>query len=191
MYTVDSRGWLKDCRQCVSPNQDERPADTDVELVVVHAISLPPGIFGGMFIEELFLNQLDVSSHPYFARLDGLRVSAHLLIDRKGELTQFVSFDARAWHAGESTWHGRNACNDFAIGIELEGCDEKPFEPAQYEQLVQVMAALIARYPKLDAATVCGHSDIAPHRKTDPGPLFDWQRFSDLLGSCTSTRRSR
>ena len=191
MYTVDSRGWLKDCRQCVSPNQDERPADTDVELVVVHAISLPPGIFGGMFIEELFLNQLDVSSHPYFARLDGLRVSAHLLIDRKGELTQFVSFDARAWHAGESTWHGRNACNDFAIGIELEGCDEKPFEPAQYEQLVQVMAALIARYPKLDAATVCGHSDIAPHRKTDPGPLFDWQRFSDLLGSCTSTRMSR
>ncbi|MES2562422.1 MAG: 1,6-anhydro-N-acetylmuramyl-L-alanine amidase AmpD [Pseudomonadota bacterium] len=157
-----------------SPNYDERPADTHIELLVIHAISLPPGQFGGAAIEQFFLNQLDVTQHPYFSSIAHLKVSAHFLIRREGALVQFVSCAKRAWHAGESNWRGRSRCNDFSIGIELEGCDETAFMPAQYDSLVALTRAIQATYPIAD---IVGHSDIAPGRKTDPGPFFDWPAF--------------
>lgn len=146
------------------------------ELVVVHAISLPPGNYGTGDVERLFTNTLDPCAHPYFAALDGLRVSAHFFIAREGCLTQFVALHDRAWHAGRSCWRGREACNDFSIGIELEGCDEEPFTALQYQALGRLLTDLKRCMPVLDGERIVGHSDIAPDRKTDPGPCFDWQR---------------
>lgn len=164
-------GWLPEARRILSPNFDERPVENDICLVVVHAISLPPGMFGGQGIIDLFTNQLNPEDHPYYREISNLRVSAHLLIRRDGELIQFVSLWKRAWHAGVSEWAGRERCNDFSIGIELEGCDELSFEKAQYATLNAVLADLLARHP---IQAVVAHSEIAPGRKTDPGPLFDW-----------------
>ena len=161
-----------------SPNCDERPAGAAIELVVVHAISLPPGAFGGPGIDELFLNRLQPSAHPYYAGIVDLRVSAHFVIRRDGACTQFVPCVKRAWHAGESSWRGRPRCNDFSVGVELEGSDEAPFESAQYESLAALTRGLMTAYPIAD---ILGHSEIAPGRKTDPGPRFDWTRFRRLL----------
>lgn len=177
--TVDAgaAGWLAAARHEPSPNCDARPAGEVPWLLVVHAISLPPGEFGSGDILDLFANRLAVDRHPYFAGICGLRVSAHFLIRRDGELIQFVSCDERAWHAGISSWRGRERCNDFSIGVELEGCDEQAFEPVQYDRLLGLIDELRARYPLTD---VVGHSDIAPGRKTDPGPHFDWARLASL-----------
>jgi Negative regulator of beta-lactamase expression len=162
-----------------SPNYDERPPGTTVDLLVVHAISLPPGRFGGTGIIELFMNALDPEAHPYYCDIAALKVSSHFLVRRTGEILQFVECDKRAWHAGVSSWLGRERCNDFSIGIELEGCDELPFENAQYEALASLARALKTRYPIAD---ITGHADIAPGRKTDPGPHFDWTRCRRLVG---------
>lgn len=172
---VGSDGWLTGVRRIASPNCDDRPLGEIVSLIVVHAISLPPGQFGGDGIIELFTNRLEATAHPYFAQIAGLRVSAHFLIRRSGELIQFVSCRERAWHAGVSTWQGRSRCNDFSLGIELEGCDELPFALAQYDCLERLLGLLCAHYP---IAAVTGHSDIAPGRKTDPGPCFEWRRLA-------------
>lgn len=177
MIAVDHDGWLASARRIESPNQDFRPNGTAVSMVVVHAISLPPNEFGGDGIVRLFTNTLDPAEHPYYAQIAALRVSAHFLIRRSGELIQFVSCDRRAWHAGVSSWQGRDRCNDYSIGVELEGCDERPFEEAQYAQLNRLMEGLCKRY---GIESVVGHADIAPGRKTDPGPCFDWSRLSRL-----------
>ena len=160
-----------------SPNHDARPARCEVSLIVVHGISLPPGQFGGDAIESLFTNALDPRAHPYFASIAELRVSAHFLVRRDGALIQFVRCGERAWHAGQSTWRGRAGCNDFSVGIELEGCDDIPYGAAQYAMLARLIRALARRYPIED---VVGHSDVAPGRKTDPGPAFDWARLGRL-----------
>lgn len=170
-------GWMSAARRIDSPNNDDRPAGEAVSLVVVHAISLPPAQFGSDDIARLFTNSLDPEAHPYFSAISPLRVSAHFLIRRDGVLIQFVSCLRRAWHTGESSWNGRERCNDFSIGIELEGCDELPFEEAQYLRLVDLIQSLCACFP---IAAVVGHSDIAPGRKTDPGQCFDWQRLAVL-----------
>ena len=177
---VDARGTVRAARQVPSPNFDARPAGVAVTLVVVHGISLPPGEFGGNGIVELFTNTLDIGAHSAYASLSGLRVSAHFLIRRDGELVQFVSCSDRAWHAGASSWQGRERCNDFSIGIELEGTDGLSYEARQYEVLAALLRALKRRYP-LTAAV--GHSDVAPGRKTDPGPAFDWDRLARLAGA--------
>ena len=174
---IDGNGWIEGARRVASPNCDERPRGDAIELIVIHAISLPPGEFGGPQIADLFCNRLDCGAHPYFAALRGLRVSSHFLIRRDGELVQFVPCAQRAWHAGESSWRGRMRCNDFSLGIELEGADETPFTDAQYARLAELARALAAAYPIAD---IVGHSDIAPGRKTDPGPHFDWARFRAL-----------
>ena len=175
-------GWLTGARRVVSPNCDERPDDADITLMVVHGISLPPGEYGGDWIDDLFCNRLDPDAHPYFREIAGLRVSSHLLIRRDGEIIQYVPFSRRAWHAGDSCFEGRSACNDFSIGIELEGQDTEPYTDRQYEQLAAVMQALVAAYPGLSLDRVAGHCDIAPGRKTDPGPAFDWQQLQTRLG---------
>jgi AmpD protein len=177
---IDESGRLDAARYVASPNCDDRPAGAAVELLVIHNISLPPGEFGGPGIVELFTNRLDPRAHPYYAAIAGLRVSAHFLIRRDGEVIQFVPCARRAWHAGVSSWCSRERCNDYSVGIELEGCDDRPFEAAQYERLVALTRALRARYP---VAGIVGHSDIAPGRKTDPGPCFDWTRFRALLAA--------
>jgi AmpD protein len=171
---LSREGLIKGVRYLPSPNCDERPPGVAIELLVVHAISLPPGEFGGPGIATLFTNRLDPSAHPYYASVADLKVSAHFLIRRDGETIQFVPCAKRAWHAGASNWCGRSRCNDFSIGIELEGCDEVPFEAAQYDALAALARALRGRYPIAD---IVGHSDIAPGRKSDPGPHFDWARF--------------
>lgn len=174
--------WWSEARVCPSPNRDARPLGSEPELVVIHAISLPPGQFGGGFIEHLFTNTLEPRGHPYFAEIADLRVSAHVLIGRDGRATQFVPFDERAWHAGVSCWNGRERCNDFSIGIELEGCDEQAFTDAQYATLVRLIHWLRGRFPRLAAeGAIAGHADIAPGRKTDPGPCFDWARLNEQL----------
>jgi AmpD protein len=167
-------GLLDEARYVASPNYDDYPEGCSAELVVVHNISLPPGEFGGPWIEALFTNRLPADEHPYFADIAGMQVSAHLLIRRSGELVQFVPFNRRAWHAGQSSYQGREGCNDFSIGIELEGTDELPYEAVQYERLLDVLQALFAAYPKLSPEHLAGHEHIAPGRKTDPGPAFDW-----------------
>jgi len=159
-------------------NCDERPAGESPSLVVVHAISLPPDRFGGPGVEQLFTNRLDPAEHPYYAAIHHLRVSAHYFIRRSGEVVCFVPPERRAWHAGVSSWRGRERCNDFSIGVELEGCDSLPFEEAQYEALAGLLIELCGRFP---VAGVTGHSDIAPGRKTDPGPYFSWGRLRHLL----------
>jgi AmpD protein len=175
-YAIDAAGWCAGARRLPSPNFDLRPGGTEVDLLVIHNISLPPGQFGGPYIAALFANTLDHDAHPYFDQLRPLRVSAHFLILRTGELVQFVSADARAWHAGVSRFEGRERCNDFSIGIELEGSDFVPFEPAQYRTLAALTRALLRRYPLV---SVLGHEHIAPGRKTDPGPFFDWSIYRE------------
>jgi AmpD protein len=165
-----------------SPYHDLRPQSVEPELIVIHGISLPPGEFGGAWIDDLFLGRLDPAAHPYFAEIAHVRVSAHLLIRRDGSVTQYVPFHLRAWHAGVSSFEGRAGCNDFSIGIELEGTDDVPYAEAQYLNLARVIAALQQAYPSLRA--IAGHEDIAPGRKTDPGASFDWARLGVLLASC-------
>jgi N-acetyl-anhydromuramoyl-L-alanine amidase len=172
-------GWLVDAKRIVSPNHDPRPDGTAIDLLVIHNISLPPGIYGGNSIVELFTNKLDREAHPYFATIAELRVSAHLLIRRGGEVIQFVAFHERAWHCGASQWKGREGCNDFSIGIELEGTDDEPFTMPQYAKLIGVTQLLQRAYPVTHAT---GHSDISPGRKTDPGPLFNWRLFRSATG---------
>lgn len=167
-------GWLQGARRVDSPNFDARPGDEAPSLLVLHAISLPPGEFGGEAIEQLFTNRLDPQAHPYYAGLRDLRVSAHFLVRRDGELVQFVATDRRAWHAGASSWRGRARCNDFSVGVELEGSDAEAFTPVQYAQLAGLVVALRRALPLRDVAA---HSEIAPGRKTDPGPHFDWLRL--------------
>ncbi len=178
--TVEN-GLMLQARQLPSPNCDERPAGVGPELLVIHNISLPPGEYGGPWIDRLFSNALPADEHPYFASIAGLTVSSHLLIRRDGELVQYVPFHQRAWHAGVSNYRGRERCNDFSIGIELEGQDEEPFDPIQYRQLAAVIIALEAAYPGIDRSRMVGHSDIAPGRKTDPGPAFSWPRLLDAI----------
>ncbi|MGI9305254.1 MAG: 1,6-anhydro-N-acetylmuramyl-L-alanine amidase AmpD [Gammaproteobacteria bacterium] len=180
-----SNGLLEQARQVPSPNCDERPEGCQPELIVIHNISLPPGEFGGAWIDDLFTNCLDPRAHPYFAGVCGLRVSAHALIRRDGEIVQYVPFHHRAWHAGASVYEGRQHCNDFAIGIELEGDDETPYDDRQYEMLTPVLVALLNAYPGLSAGRIAGHADIAPGRKTDPGSAFDWERMQHLLKKST------
>lgn len=176
-WSLDADGWLHPVagklRHVPSPNFDERPEGETVTLAVVHAISLPPEVFSGNAVERFFLNALEAREHPYFVQIDGVRVSAHFFIRRDGSLIQFVATEKRAWHAGVSCWRGRERCNDFSIGIELEGSDHVTFEAPQYQALNGLLACLRDRYPIQD---VVGHCDIAPGRKTDPGPYFDWTR---------------
>lgn len=174
-------GWLPQARRIVSPNCDERPDPADISLLVLHNISLPPGQFGGGHVEQLFTNRLNPAEHPFFETIRELRVSAHLFIDRRGRLTQFVPLHLRAWHAGKSSFQGRERCNDFSIGIELEGTDERPFTAAQYRRLVPAVRRIMRSYPAITLARVTGHSDIAPGRKTDPGPFFDWKQLRTAL----------
>ncbi|AOW11959.1 anhydro-N-acetylmuramyl-tripeptide amidase [Hydrogenophaga crassostreae] len=174
-----SEGWLNAARACPSPNFGHRPPGAPINLIVVHSISLPPGEFGGTEIEQLFTNQLDWNAHPYFEHIRGMEVSSHFLIRRDGELVQFVDTHERAWHAGASEWCGRHNCNDFSIGIELEGLEGGCFEAAQYQRLTELCQALLERHP---IEHVVGHEHIAPGRKQDPGPGFDWPGFQSALG---------
>jgi len=176
-------GLIRPATQCPSPNQDERPEGSEPELIIIHGISLPPGEFGGPHIEALFTNCLDCTAHPYFREIEGMQVSSHLLVRRDGELIQFVPFERRAWHAGVSEFRGRSCCNDYSIGIELEGTDDTPYTDEQYGQLVAVIQAIIVAYPKITARGIAGHCDVAPGRKSDPGPAFNWLRLYDGLGS--------
>ena len=176
--TFTANGWCEQAVAIPSPNFNARPNDMVVDLLVIHNISLPPGQFGGSYIADFFCNTLDCDAHSYFDHLRNVRVSAHFLIDRTGMLMQFVSIADRAWHAGQSRHAGREHCNDFSIGIELEGSDDKAFADAQYDMLARLTDALCKHYPLKDVA---GHSDIAPTRKTDPGPHFDWARYESLL----------
>ena len=174
-------GTLATARQCPSPNQDDRPAECPVDLLVLHNISLPPDEYGGPWIDALFQNRLDPEAHPYFATIHQLRVSAHLLIRRDGELVQYVPFHRRAWHAGVSCHQGRDSCNNFSIGIELEGSDEIPYSDHQYLALAQVTKEIMRCYPAITPERITGHADIAPGRKNDPGPAFDWERLAQAL----------
>ena len=179
-FCIDpATGLLEPARQCPSPNCDERPAGASPELLVIHGISLPPGEYGGPEIEQLFTNRLDWNAHPYFAEIRGLEVSSHLLIRRDGEVVQFVPFTKRAWHAGDSIFRGRTCCNNFSIGIELEGEDETPYTDEQYAKLGGIVREIAAAYPGITGREIAAHSDIAPGRKTDPGPAFDWLRLYD------------
>ena len=176
---VDAGGVAAGARQVPSPNADDRPAGAEITLLVVHNISLPPGVFGGDDVLRLFTNTLDCSSHPAYEALRALRVSAHFFVRRTGEVVQFVPCVRRAWHAGESSWRGRARCNDFSVGVELEGADTVPYGDVQYRRLARLARALGRRYPIAD---IVGHSDIAPGRKSDPGPAFDWARLRALVG---------
>jgi AmpD protein len=175
-------------RQVTSPNWDERPAGAVAELIIVHGISLPPAEFGGPWIDKLFTNSLQAEVHPYFKEVAGLKVSSHLLIRRDGTQVQYVPFHGRAWHAGMSSYGGRERCNDFSIGIELEGADDIPYEPVQYRALAQLVVDLCATYSTLATDRVVGHSEVAPGRKTDPGPAFDWTRLRALIVALTVAR---
>jgi AmpD protein len=174
---LDTAGICAGARWVPSPHCDERPEEARVELLVIHNISLPPGEYGGPWIDDLFLGRLDREAHAYFREIADIKVSSHFLIRRDGELAQYVPCELRAWHAGKSSWKGRERCNDFSVGIELEGTDEEPFEDAQYETIARLTRALRERYGNLDIA---GHSDVAPGRKTDPGPAFDWTRYRQI-----------
>jgi AmpD protein len=180
IYPIDDTGWCRNARHAECSNFDARPEGAEIRLLVVHNISLPPGEFGGHYIEDLFANRLDCDAHPYFAQLRGLRVSAHFLIRRDGELLQFVSTHDRAWHAGASNFNGRERCNDFSIGIEMEGTDSDAYCDAQYATLAAVTEGLLRAHPIAD---VCGHQHISPDRKTDPGPSFDWMHFRGALAA--------
>jgi N-acetyl-anhydromuramoyl-L-alanine amidase len=184
-------GLMRGARQIASPNHDSRPPEVEMDLIVVHGISLPPGEFGGPWIDRLFTNTLPPEMHPYFAAVCAMRVSAHLVVSRDGAVTQYVSFRDRAWHAGQSSYQGREACNDFSVGVELEGTDDLPYEADQYRSLAKVVAALCAAYPRLSPDRVAGHSDIAPGRKTDPGPAFDWPHAHRLIAAACGRPQPR
>jgi N-acetyl-anhydromuramoyl-L-alanine amidase len=175
-------GWLQWAEHCPSPNFNSRPENSEISLLVIHNISLPPGEFGGGYVQQFFQNRLDACLHPYFETIAELKVSAHLFIERDGKITQFVPFIARAWHAGSSSFDNVADCNNYSIGIELEGTDELPYSDAQYQALEKVSRQLLLTYPKLTPERITGHSDVAPGRKTDPGPAFDWQRYRNSLG---------
>lgn len=177
---ISQQGWHWRARRVPSPNADNRPKGEALELIVIHSISLPPGKFGGQAVEQLFTNRLNAADHPYFVAISKLRVSAHFFIPRDGALTQFVGTTRRAWHAGVSGWRGREGCNDFSVGIELEGTDDRPFTAGQYQRLGALVCALICRHPSI--VGIAGHSEIAPLRKTDPGPAFDWLRLMAQTG---------
>ena len=179
-FNIDENGYAAGAAWIESPNCDARPDGVPVSLLVIHNISLPPGQFGGSGIIDLFTNKLDAAADPYYAQIAGLKVSAHFLVRRDGAVIQFVSTAQRAWHAGESVWRGRSRCNDFSIGVELEGADDSAFDDAQYAALADLTQTLRARYPIAD---VVGHAEIAPGRKTDPGSCFDWERFRRLSGA--------
>jgi AmpD protein len=182
MNLTIAQGWLMEAAKTLpSPNFDLRPDENDISLIVIHCISLPPGEFGGEWIDRLFTNTLPADAHPYFAGIHQLRVSAHALIRRDGSITQYVPFHLRAWHAGVSSYQGRAVCNDFSIGIELEGTETADYTDAQYASLAALVSALLAHYPGLSRQAITGHSDIAPGRKTDPGPSFQWERLLGLL----------
>ena len=168
---------LQGAKQLQSPNSSEREEESDISLLVIHNISLPPGEYATGFIDQLFCNQLDSKAHPYFKKISELRVSAHLLISRTGSMTQYVPFNRKAWHAGDSVFLDRENCNDFSIGIELEGTDNEPFTEEQYQHLIKVTNVLLKRYPLINRSRIKGHSDIAPKRKTDPGPFFEWDTY--------------
>ncbi len=173
--------WLDGIRRVISPNYDERPAGTDIELLVVHGISLPPGEFGGPYIDQLFTNSLSSKDHPYFSEIENQKVSAHVLINRQGQLTQYVPFNKRAWHAGDSEFMGHQQCNDFSFGVELEGCDDLAYSEEQYQSLTELTRLLMTHWPAISKDHIVGHCQIAPGRKTDPGPAFDWTYFYRLL----------
>ncbi|WP_457666382.1 1,6-anhydro-N-acetylmuramyl-L-alanine amidase AmpD [Thiolapillus sp.] len=175
--------WLKNIRHCPSPNCDERPDHARVDLLVIHNISLPPAQFGGPWIEDFFLNRLDASKDAYFQKISHLRVSAHFLIRRDGEILQFVPLDKRAWHAGESCFQGQYRCNDFSVGIELEGTDDVAYTDIQYQQLARLSRDIMEACPGITPERIAGHEHIAPGRKTDPGPAFDWPRYLALLNA--------
>lgn len=183
-------GWVRGARRCPSPNFNARPAGETVSLLVIHNISLPPGRFGGPWIDDLFTNRLDHAAHPYFETLRGLQVSSHFLVRRGGELVQYVATGDRAWHAGKSRFGGRENCNDFSIGIELEGTDDRPYTERQYRRLVSLSVLLLRHFPAITPDRIAGHSDIAPGRKTDPGPAFDWARYRAALAVALSTGAS-
>lgn len=178
---ISPDGWLSAAVHCPSPNFNQRPAGCALDLLVIHNISLPPGQFGGGCVQAFFSNQLNISQHPYFHTIANLKVSAHLLIERTGAITQFVALNQRAWHAGASSFRGRDNCNDTSIGIELEGCDDIAYTDQQYEALAAITREILARYPDISMDRIVGHSDIAPGRKTDPGPAFDWARYRRML----------
>ena len=181
MNLDEDKAWILEARRSPSPNCDSRPDGCGIDLVVLHGISLPPGEFGNAYVEAFFCNRLDPAIHPYFAEISHLSVSAHLFIRRDGELVQFVPFSHRAWHAGESQFCGRTRCNDFSIGIELEGTDDVPYADIQYQRLITVLNLLMRTWPEITPDRITGHSDIAPGRKTDPGPLFDWSRVRGAI----------
>lgn len=181
-FSLNSNGWLESAAHCPSPNFSPRPCAADVDVLVVHNISLPPEQFGGGYVQQFFCNQLPVEDHPYFTTIASMEVSAHCLIERAGDVTQFVSLNDRAWHAGASAFGGRNDCNDFSIGIELEGSDFTPYTDQQYQVLARLSQVLMNHYPRLTCDRIVGHCEIAPGRKTDPGPAFDWHYFFNLLG---------
>ncbi|WP_299877064.1 1,6-anhydro-N-acetylmuramyl-L-alanine amidase AmpD [uncultured Cocleimonas sp.] len=176
-----NKGFLESARVCPSPNHDDRPDSDDISLIVIHNISLPPNQFGGEGIDQLFTNTLNKDEHPFYEEIDHLRVSSHLLIRRDGEVVQYVPFEKRAWHAGESSYLGRSVCNDFSIGIEMEGTDFEPFTDIQYQVLETTIHSLLERYPTLSKQNITGHEHIAPGRKTDPGPYFKWEKLAKSL----------
>ncbi len=185
-WQINQQGWLAQARSLSSPNHDQRPAHMPIDLLVIHYISLPPGQFKKTYVEDFFLNRLDRTAHPYFEALEGVKVSAHFYIRRSGEVIQFVSTSDRAWHAGVSSFTdqqgvARERCNDFSVGVELEGDAEHAFTARQYRRLASLTRAVVKRH---SIAAVCGHSDIAPGRKADPGPMFDWARYLDLVRTC-------
>jgi AmpD protein len=185
-FTINNH-WLTTARTVYSPNHNHRSDEHDISLLVIHCISLPPAEFGTAYIDQLFSNTLNADEHPYFAKIHQLKVSAHVLIDRTGEITQYVAFNQRAWHAGSSSYSGRADCNDFSIGIELEGTEQAPFSAQQYQQLAKLSVSLVDHYPNLSRQRICAHSDIAPGRKTDPGRYFDWLYFNRLMVNCAKT----
>lgn len=180
-----TNGWLGDIRSVPSPNFNQRPVDTDVNLLVIHNISLPPGEFGTGCVEDFFCNALDPARHPYFATISDLQVSAHFFVDRAGKIIQFVSVLDRAWHAGASQFEGVENCNDYSIGIELEGCDDIPYTDAQYAALVSLTRRIQNAFPAITVQRIVGHAQIAPGRKTDPGAAFDWPRYRKALTGTT------
>ncbi|MDU8923554.1 1,6-anhydro-N-acetylmuramyl-L-alanine amidase AmpD [Pasteurellaceae bacterium LIM206] len=178
-----TNGWLNNVRKIISPHFDARPDTRDISLLVIHYISLPPEQFGGGYIDDFFRGKLDPRLHPYFADIYQIRVSAHCLIERSGRITQYVSFNDRAWHAGQSCFEGREKCNDFAIGIELEGSNEQPFTEEQYTALIELTKEIMRQYPQITLQRIVGHCDIAPGRKIDPGKYFDWTKYRQGLVS--------